>query len=247
MGVHDGWTPCWPVHDIHILLYQKSSRVTCCVGRGIVLDIHKVLSVVPSPREAHTITDKPDVTLMVVSSIQHHQFTPPTMVAGTPYHDWGATVTVHGLDTLIYQSLLPCGAHEHGHHCETAWTETITEDTVPPMHEVPPSVPFSSHTAASHVIQSQSGIPGRMPRPIARSLFTMFRTDKLLRNRRIISEMKRFSLSIRINCLSSRVVVRLLRPPRRRWCGRTPSRLRRKILLTHNSDTPNIIVTSCRE
>ena len=30
-GVHF-WTPNWPIHDLHILLCQKSIRVTCCMG-----------------------------------------------------------------------------------------------------------------------------------------------------------------------------------------------------------------------
>ena len=38
-GVH-ACTPKWPVLDPHILLYQKSSSVTCGVRRGFVL-IHK--------------------------------------------------------------------------------------------------------------------------------------------------------------------------------------------------------------
>ena len=42
-GVYD-WTPSWPVHDLHILLCQKSRRVTCSVECGIVLDIHNVSS-----------------------------------------------------------------------------------------------------------------------------------------------------------------------------------------------------------
>ena len=48
---------------------------------------------------------KPDVTLAVEGSIQHHQFTLPTMVDHTPYHDWEAKVTICWLDACIYQSL----------------------------------------------------------------------------------------------------------------------------------------------
>ena len=71
----------------------------------------------------------------------------------------------------------------------------------------------------SPVISSQFGTPGGTPRQIASSLFTMLvYNDNLLRNRRIISarrgaEMKRLSLTIWINCLSSRAVVGLIRPP----------------------------------
>ena len=45
----------------------------------------------------------------------------------------------------------------------------ITEDTVPPVPRVSPSVRSSSHMAASPVIQSQSGTPGGMPRLVASS------------------------------------------------------------------------------
>ena len=45
-GVHV-WTLCWEVHDPHIPFPQKSSGVTCCVGRGVVLDIHKILLKTP--------------------------------------------------------------------------------------------------------------------------------------------------------------------------------------------------------
>ena len=34
------WTPIWPVHDLNTLLVQIGCRVTCCMGRGIVLDMH---------------------------------------------------------------------------------------------------------------------------------------------------------------------------------------------------------------
>ena len=43
-----------------------------------------------------------DVALAVERSIWHHQFIPPTIVDGSPYNDWGATVTVRGLDARIY-------------------------------------------------------------------------------------------------------------------------------------------------
>ena len=43
------WTPSWPVHDLKILLVQKACRVTCCMGRGIVLDVHKLRPNAPSP------------------------------------------------------------------------------------------------------------------------------------------------------------------------------------------------------
>ena len=45
-GVHVR-TLCWPVHDIQILLPQKSIGAMRCAGHGIVLDIHKVSSKTP--------------------------------------------------------------------------------------------------------------------------------------------------------------------------------------------------------
>ena len=71
------------------------------MGRDTVLDIPKVSSKnAPCPGK-HTIVKKPDVALAVEGSIQPHQFTPPTMVDGTPYHDWGAKVTLCWLDAHI--------------------------------------------------------------------------------------------------------------------------------------------------
>ena len=101
------WAPTWPVHELHILLCRKCIRVTCCVVGGIVVEIHapKVPSKHTHHLRKHTIAEKPNVALAVEGSIQHHQFTPLTMVNGTPYHDWGMMVTVRGLDARIYQSL----------------------------------------------------------------------------------------------------------------------------------------------
>ena len=45
-GVHV-WTPSWPVHDLRTVLCYKSSRVTCSVACGLVLDIHKLSSKTP--------------------------------------------------------------------------------------------------------------------------------------------------------------------------------------------------------
>ena len=71
------------------------------MGHDTVLDIPKVSSKnAPRPGK-HTIVKKPDVALAVEGSIQPHQFTPPTMVDGTPYHNWGAKVTLCRLDAHI--------------------------------------------------------------------------------------------------------------------------------------------------
>ena len=155
---------CWPVHDLHILLCPKSIRFTCCAGRDIDLDTHKVSLKKARHQGKHTIAQKTDVALAIKGSIQ---FTPVVMVDGTQYLDLGTTVTVRGLDARIYQSLpLPAA------HISTTTTvkqremRIITEDTAPPVPEVPPSVGSPTHMAASPVIQSQSRKPGGKPRPI---------------------------------------------------------------------------------
>ena len=111
-GVHVR-TLCWPVYDLYILLTQKSIGAMRYAGHGLVLDIHKVSSKNALCPGKHTIVEKPGVALVVESAIQHHNFT-PVMVDSTPYHDWGAMVTVHCLDACIYRSLLLPAAH-------TAW------------------------------------------------------------------------------------------------------------------------------
>ena len=91
------WTPSWPVHDLNILLVQKGCRVTCCMGRGIVLGVHKVTSKHPHRPWQHLIPQDLDVPMPVHGSIQHNQLTPPpwwiaphTMTDGPrfPSLDW---------------------------------------------------------------------------------------------------------------------------------------------------------------
>ena len=71
----------------------------------------------------------------------------------------------------------------------------------------------------------------------------MFRTENLLRNRRIISThrraawMKRLSMTIGINCLSSRAMFRLFQLPSLYWWCWPMSRLGRKSLLTNPCNT----------
>ena len=96
----------------HPVVPEKKSGVTCCVGRGIVLDIISPKNACRSGR--HTISEKPDIALAVKGLIQQHLFTIPT----------GATVIVHGLDACISVCPLAFDAREHDHHCETAWRET---------------------------------------------------------------------------------------------------------------------------
>ena len=93
-------------------IVTESSLVPCCQGRSIALThIHEISSINARCPGNHIIAENSGVALAVEGSIQHHQFTSPTLVDGTPYHDWGATVTVRGLDSCIYLSLSLPAAH----------------------------------------------------------------------------------------------------------------------------------------
>ena len=118
----------WPVHNLYC---HKCCCVTFTLGRGIVLDIHRVSSKKARRPKKHITAEKHNVALMVDGPIQHHQLTTATKVDGTPYHDWGAVVTGHGLDTRIYQSLPLPAVHMMTNsvkwdsspktHCPNAW------------------------------------------------------------------------------------------------------------------------------
>ena len=99
------WTPSWPLHDLNIPLAQKSCRVTCCMGWGIVLDVHKVTSKHPRRPWQHLIPRDLDVPMPVHSSIHNDQLTPPSMVDCTPYHDWRATISIIRLGARINKPL----------------------------------------------------------------------------------------------------------------------------------------------
>ena len=97
-GIHV-WSPSWPVHDLHILLCQKSSHVTCCVGRDIVPKC-------PSPQKRHPIEVMPGVDLVVEGSTQYHQLTPPNMVCEHTIPEGPCLPSIGWMD--IFVSLSPC-------------------------------------------------------------------------------------------------------------------------------------------
>ena len=165
-GVHV-WTLWWAVHDLHIIMHQKSSGVTYCVGRGVVLDIHKVSSKNAHRPGKHTIVEKRDVALAVEGSIKHHSsLLPPWWITPHTMTEGPRLLSVSWMHASI--GLSPClQCHEHDHHCKTV--RLSTEDIVPPVPEVSPPVRSSPHMAALPVIQSQSGTPGGTPIPIASS------------------------------------------------------------------------------
>ena len=120
------------------------------------------------PRK-YAIVEKPNVALVVEGSIQHHQFTPPTMVDGTPYFDWRATITMCGLDAHIYMyQFLPLLAA----HTSTTITEKqcgvrfITRDKVTQCLGSQ-LLCVLLHIRRLPAMQSKSGALGRMLRPIA--------------------------------------------------------------------------------
>ena len=218
-GLRAGHGP--PAHPV--MPEKQPSHLLCgawhCPGHPQIIVEKKKKR--PSPMEAYTITEKRDVGSATESSIQHHQFTPPTIVDGNPYHHWGwgATVIVRGWDARINLSVSPLVLLCEGAR-PSLWN-SITRDWSlktrclqwPRSHLLHGGVAFDS-------LQSQSGTPGGTPRPIDRNQKpTMPWTDKRLRNRRIIistrrqeAEMKRLSLTIQTNCLCAFS-----------GCGQTPS------------------------
>ena len=101
--------------------------------------------------------------------------TPPiilcVVVDSTPYHHWGAMVTIQRLNACIYW-FLPCLQCTRAR--PSLWNcvkrdSSLKAQCLHPVPEVPPSLCSSPQMAASPVIQSQSRTPGRAPRPIANS------------------------------------------------------------------------------
>ena len=125
------WTPSWPVHDLNILLVQKGCRVTCCMGRNIVLDIHKVTS--KRPRRNMATFDSSGSGCTDAGLWLHPPRTAHSspMVDCTPYHDWRATISIIRLDAGINQPLpLPPVARSHLQMVRTdiRWDEAVRSD-----------------------------------------------------------------------------------------------------------------------
>ena len=93
---------------------QSMTSLSCCTRKAVMSRAAWCIALSwtyarfhpkrPSPREANHQRE-PDVVLAGEGSILHHQFSPPTMVDGTPYSVWGAMGTTRGLETHTYQSL----------------------------------------------------------------------------------------------------------------------------------------------
>ena len=247
------WTPSWPFHDLNILLVQKECRVTCCMGRGIVLDVHKITSKHPRRPWQHLIPQDLDVPMLVHGSIHHDQLTPPpwwiaphTMIDGPRFPSLGWTQASISLSpclwrtrtrpSLLYRENRDSSLKIQSLHCMRSHT----------LYLLPHSRwrRLCSKVNLGHLAGCQDQYL------VARSCLRMVRPDIRLPNRRIIwirrrgTEMKWFVLTIRSTWQSSRGVEIFIEPPRFLWCGWPLSRLRRKILLMHPWDTHSILATS---
>ena len=241
------WTPSWPVHDLNILLVQKGCRVTCCMGRGIVLDVHKVTSKHPRRPWQKLIPRDLDVPMPVHDSIHHDQLTPP------PYHDWRATIPIIGW-TQASISLSPCLRHTRTR--PSLWYRENRDSSlkIQCLHFLKSHTLFLlSYSRRCRLCSKVSlgHLAGRRDQyPVARSRLQMVRTDIRLPNRRIIcihrrgAEMKQFVLTIRSSWRSFRGVEIFIIPPRLLWCGWPVSRWHCKILLMEPWDAPSILATS---
>ena len=200
------WTPSWPVHDLNILLVQKGCHVTCCTGRGIVLDVHKVSSKQPRRPWQHLIPQDLDVPMPVHGSIHHDQLTPPpwwitphTMADGPrfPSLSW----------TQASISLSPCLRRTRTR--PSLWYREIRDSSLKIQclhclrsHSVC-LLPHSRRRRLSSKVSLRHLAGRRDQYPAARSRLRMVWTDIRLKNRRIIcirrrgTEMKRFVLTIR--------------------------------------------------
>ena len=120
----------------------QSMNSTSCIGRGIVLDVHKVTFKHPCHPLQHLISQDLDVTIPVHVSIHHDQLTPPPTEDCTPYHDWQATISIIRLDTGINQPFpLPMAHPDPTVTVVEGGPGLITEDTVSSFSKVPHSVP----------------------------------------------------------------------------------------------------------
>ena len=131
------WTPSWPVHDLNILLVPKGCRVTCCMGWGIVLDVHKVTSKHPIAHGNISFLRIWMYRCCVHGSIHHDQLTPLPMVDCTPYQDWRATIAIIRLEAGINQPLpLPTSHPDLTVTVVLREPGLITEDKLSPLSEV---------------------------------------------------------------------------------------------------------------
>ena len=193
-----GWILSWPFHDLHILLCQKSTCHVLCGTWHCPLDMHKVSFKNARRPGKHIIPEKPDVALVAEGYIQHHQFTPPTRVDGTPYMTEGAQLPSMGW-MWVSISLFPCPRRTRT--WPSLWNSVKRGESLKTQ---------SLQCLRSHWYCLQSKV-NSMPR-----------TDNLLPNRQIISTSPNdcpwpFGST---NCPSAWAMVRFLRPVLNRQSAR---------------------------
>ena len=204
------WTPSWPVHDINILLVQKGCRVTCCMWRGIVLDVHKVTSKHPRRPWQHLIHQDRDVPMRREASIS------PLAGPGPEHRD----SSLKNRDSSLKIQCL---------HCLRSHTLRLLPHSRRRR--------LCSKVSLGHLVGRWDQYPAARSR--LRMVRTDIRLPnrRIICIHRRGAEMKRLVLTIRSSWRSSRGVEIFIEPPRFLWCGRPVSWLRRKILLMHPWDT----------
>ena len=253
-AAHAWWT-AWchprPGSRLNLMLFQKGCRVTCCMGQGIVLDVHKVTS---KHSVAHgniwflrfwmywCLFMAPSTTTS--SLLPPWLIAPYTMTDGPRFPSLGWTQASFSPSpclrrsrtrpSLWYRENRDSSLKIQCLHCLRSHTLCLLPHSRRRR--------LCSKVSLGHLAGDQY--------PAARSRLRMVRTDIRLPNRRIIcirrrgAAMKWFVLTIWGSWLSSRGVEIFNELPRFLWCGRSVSRLHRKILFMHPWDTPSILATS---
>ena len=154
-------TPSWTVHDLHILLCQQSSHVTCDAGMAL---------------SWKSITFRPKAPVT-----EGRWMALPTMTEEPK-------LTLVG---RMHASVYPFArsSHEHNHHCETAWSETLKWRQFLQRLRSHPLCAFP-HAWRRRLWSKVNlwHLVGCLDRkPTVKHMFTMLRTDNLFLNGRIIT------------------------------------------------------------
>ena len=182
------WTTSWSVHDLNILLVQKGCRVTCCMGRGIVLEVHKVTSKHPCRPWQHLIPQDLDVPMPVHGSIHQDKLASPPMVDCTPYYDWQTTISI--IRTQASISISPCLWRPRTRPSLLYRENRDSSLNIQCIHCLRSQTLCLLHHSRQRRLCSKVSLGHlagcRNQYPAARSLLRMVRTDICLPNRQII-------------------------------------------------------------
>ena len=205
----------WPQHPVG----QNGCRVTCCMGWGIVLEVHKVTSKHPcrpwrlgrtqgyvqTPPSPMATFDSSGSGCTDTGSWLHPPQPAHSSLDCTPHHDWRATISIIRLDAGINQPLPLPTAHPDQ---PSLWHRENRDSSLKMQ---------CLHCLRSHTLcllphswwcrlcskVSLGHLAGRRDQyPVAQSCLRTVRTDIRFPNERIIcirkprSEMKQFILTI---------------------------------------------------